>query len=62
MERVGRVRAITARSHGLERDSVVSCDNILTVPVTSLGRLIGYLHATAEPDLSTAIRSAFELT
>ncbi|WP_280434364.1 type II toxin-antitoxin system PemK/MazF family toxin [Nocardia carnea] len=47
--------------NGLEHDSVVSCDNIVTVPKDALGRLLGYLHADAEPDLTAAIRSAFEL-
>ena len=47
--------------NGLEHDSVVSCDNIVTVPADALGRLIGYLNAGAEPALTAAIRSAFEL-
>ncbi|MBY8855568.1 type II toxin-antitoxin system PemK/MazF family toxin [Nocardia sp. CA2R105] len=47
--------------NGLEHDSVVSCDNIVTVPADALGRLIGYLNADAEPALTAAIRSAFEL-
>ncbi len=47
--------------NGLEHDSVVSCDNIVTIPTDALGRLIGYLHADAEPALTAAIRSAFEL-
>ncbi|WP_067674682.1 type II toxin-antitoxin system PemK/MazF family toxin [Nocardia miyunensis] len=47
--------------NGLEHDGVVSCDNIVTVPADALGRLIGYLHADAEPALTAAIRSAFEL-
>lgn len=47
--------------NGLEHDSVVSCDNIVTVPADALGRLIGYLNADTEPALTAAIRSAFEL-
>ena len=49
------------RRNGLEHDSVISCDNIVTVPSDTLGRLLGYLHADAEPHLTAAIRSAFEL-
>ncbi|MFD4358051.1 type II toxin-antitoxin system PemK/MazF family toxin [Nocardia sp. NPDC058518] len=49
------------RRNGLEHDSVVSCDNIVTIPVVDLGKVIGYLNADAEPALTAAIRSAFEL-
>jgi len=31
------------RENGVDHESVVSCDNILTVPTTALGRHIGYL-------------------
>ena len=48
-------------ANGLDRDSVVSCDNIVTVPTNSLGRHIGYLFATDEPTLAEAIRAAFDL-
>jgi len=47
--------------NGLDHDSVVSCDNIATVPAAALGRLVGYLHGGAEPELTAAIRAAFEL-
>jgi len=40
---------------------VVSCDNVLTVPVSALGRHVGYLLPAQEPDLAEAIRSAFDL-
>ncbi|MBO0853681.1 MAG: type II toxin-antitoxin system PemK/MazF family toxin [Nocardia sp.] len=49
------------RRNGLDHDSVVSCDNIVTIPTDALGRLVGHLHADAEPALTAAIRSAFEL-
>jgi mRNA interferase MazF len=49
------------RANGLDHDSVVNCDNIITVPVAALGRQIGYLLASQEADLSTAIRAAFNL-
>jgi mRNA interferase MazF len=48
-------------SNGLEHDSVVSCDNIVTVPVTTLGRQIGFLRADQEADLTQAIRAALDL-
>lgn len=36
-------------ANGLDRDSVVSCDNISTVPVAALGRAIGYLRPSCRP-------------
>lgn len=48
-------------ANGLDRESVVSCDNIVTVPAAALGRQIGYLLASQEAELSTAIRAAFDL-
>ncbi len=47
--------------NGLDQDSVVSCDNVLTVPVSALGRHVGYLLPAQEPDLAEAIRSAFDV-
>ncbi len=49
------------RSNGLDQDSVVSCDNIVTVPVATLGRHVGYLYAAQEPALAESIRAAFDL-
>jgi mRNA interferase MazF len=48
-------------ANGLKHDCVVSCDNITTIPVTTLGRQIGYLRMTQEPDLTFAIQAAFDL-
>lgn len=49
------------RSNSLDQDSVVSCDNIVTVPVATLGRHVGDLYAAQEPALAEAIRAAFDL-
>lgn len=49
------------RANGLDRDSVVSCDNVLTVPTSTLGRHVGYLLRAQEEALAGAIRSAFDL-
>ncbi len=49
------------RANGLDQDGVVSCDNILTVPASTLGRLIGCLLPNQESALAEAIRSAFDL-
>lgn len=48
-------------ANGLEQDSVVSCDNIVTVPTSTLVGHIGYLLPTQEPELAAAIRAAFDL-
>ncbi len=49
------------RANGLDRDSVVSCDNILTVPVTAIGRQVGLLLEAQEAALTAAIHAAFDL-
>lgn len=60
------IRGITSEvpvgpRNGLDHASVVSCDNIVTVPVETVGRQIGFLLDTQEPDLSEAIHAAFDL-
>jgi mRNA interferase MazF len=47
--------------NGLDHDSVISCDNIVTVPVSALGRHLGYLLPAQELELTTAIHAAFDL-
>jgi len=49
------------QENGLDRDSVVSCENILTVPTSALGRQVGHLLPSQEPALVAAIRAAFDL-
>lgn len=61
-----RIRGLSTEVHvgsanGLDRDSVVSCDNVATVPASALGRQIGYLLPGQEADLTAAIRAAFDL-
>ncbi|SFA82976.1 mRNA interferase MazF [Amycolatopsis marina] len=48
-------------ANGLDHDSVVSCDNIVTVPKNALGRHIGFLLPEQEAQLAEAIRAAFDL-
>ena len=48
-------------ANGLDQESVISCDNILTVPTSALGRRIGYLQPSQEPALAESIRAAFDL-
>ncbi len=47
--------------NGPDDESVVSYDNILTVPVTALGAQIGYLLPGQELQLGESIRAAFDL-
>jgi mRNA interferase MazF len=49
------------RVNGLAQPSVISCDNIVTVPKTVLGRQIGYLLPAQETALTAAIHAAFDL-
>jgi mRNA interferase MazF len=48
-------------ANGLRHDSVVNCDNILTIPTRALGPQVGYLLPPQEPELAEAIRLAFDL-
>jgi mRNA interferase MazF len=48
-------------ANGLDQESVVSCDNIVTVLKSALGRQIGHLLPAQEADLADAIRAAFDL-
>jgi mRNA interferase MazF len=48
-------------ANGLAAPSVISCDNITTIPTVALGRRIGLLLDGQEPALSEAIRAAFDL-
>ncbi|MGH3829583.1 MAG: type II toxin-antitoxin system PemK/MazF family toxin [Pseudonocardiaceae bacterium] len=48
-------------ANGLDHESVVSCDNIVTVPISALGPHVGYLYPAQEAALAAAIRAAFDL-
>jgi mRNA interferase MazF len=47
--------------NGLAEPSVVSCDNIVTIPDDALRRQLGVLLPAQEPALAEAIRAAFDL-
>ena len=47
--------------NGLAGASVVSCDNVTTIPATALGTQIGALLEPQEAALAEAIRAAFDL-
>jgi mRNA interferase MazF len=48
-------------ANGLGGPSVVSCDNITTIPADALGAQIGVLLDGQEATLAGAIRAAFDL-
>jgi mRNA interferase MazF len=48
-------------ANGLSQPSVVSCDNLTTIPADSLRDQIGVLLDYQEPLLGEAIRAAFDL-
>jgi mRNA interferase MazF len=48
-------------TNGLAGRSVVSCDNITTIPVHALGKQVGVLLDHQEQPLSDAVRAAFDL-
>jgi mRNA interferase MazF len=48
-------------ANGLAGPSVVSCDNITTIPTSTLGEQIGVLLDRQERALSEAIQAAFDL-
>ena len=48
-------------ANGLTEPSVVSCDNVTTVPTDTLGTQIGVLLDHQEVVLTAAIRAAFDL-
>ena len=48
-------------ANGLDAGCVVSCDNIVTVPASALGRQIGVLLPAQEQGLTDAIHAAFDL-
>lgn len=47
--------------NGLDQDCVISLDNVLTVPVSTLGRTIGYLRVEQEAQLARAVVLAYDL-
>lgn len=61
-----RVRGLSTEvpvgtANGLDHPSVVSCDNVVTVPTSALGRQIGRLLPEQEILLTGALHAAFDL-
>jgi mRNA interferase MazF len=49
------------KANGLDHACVVSCDNIVTVPLAALGPQVGFLLDEQETALTHAIHAAFDL-
>jgi mRNA interferase MazF len=47
--------------NGLDHPSVVSCDNVVTVPTAALGRQVGRLLPEQEVALTVALHAAVDL-
>lgn len=47
--------------NGLEQDGVISCDNVMTIDKSAVGRHVGFLFERQERDLAAAIVHAFAL-
>lgn len=52
---------VIGSQQGVDDRSVISCDNVHTVPVSRLGRVVGFLPEALEPALAVAIVNAFDL-
>jgi mRNA interferase MazF len=62
----GTVRALptevpVGREHGLARESVVNCDNLFTIPKSSVGRRRGALDPESLRRLRSALLIALDL-
>lgn len=47
--------------NGLDQDSVISMDNVVTIPANLLGRTVGFLSAEQETLLARAMVLAYDL-
>ena len=52
---------LVGRRNNLDRDSVVHCDSIQTIPRANLLAAVGLLLPDQDEDLARAIRAAFDL-
>lgn len=55
------VEVPVGRRNGLDAESVITCDNVTTIPASALGRVVGYLRPEEEAALASALIAAFDL-
>ena len=48
-------------ANGLDHESAVSLDNVVTIPAALLGRTVGHLTAAQEAELARAVVLAYDL-
>ena len=56
-----QTEVLVGPGNGLDHESVVNCDNILTIEASKLGSRVGELLPSQEPLLAAAIVAAFDL-
>jgi mRNA interferase MazF len=47
--------------NGLDHECAISVDNVMTIPVSLLGRTVGFLTSTQEVELGRAVVLAYDL-
>jgi mRNA interferase MazF len=52
---------VLGKLNGLDHESVISCDDVTTIPVDALGRQLGHLTVAQESALARAIIMAYDL-
>ena len=52
---------LVGRQNGLDQQSAISLDNVLTIPKNRLGRVIGFLTGAQEQQLARAAVLAYDL-
>ena len=55
------VEVLVGPNNGLDHDSVVNLDNVVTIKKSDLGGRIGYLLSAQEPELTAALHAAYDL-
>ena len=61
VERGIRTEVRVGKDEGLDHDSVVNCDNLMTIPKRAAGRYRGKLNPSQLRELEDALRVALEL-
>ena len=59
--RGGSTEVEVGLANGIDAGSVISCDNIVTIPAEPLIKHVGYLLPTQESSLAAAVIAAFDL-
>ena len=52
---------LVGAANGLDHEGAISIDNVLTIPVSLLGRTVGFLTAAQERGLARAVVMAYDL-